>query len=115
VKVLCVTLGDSQPSPTGWLTLHREYLVLAILALPGRTIRFRVLSDDGRTPILADSSLFAAPVQPLPATWAGTVTEDGVVELGPQRWLEPGFWERFFDRDPVAVEVFSQEVEALGG
>jgi hypothetical protein len=115
VKVLCVTLGDSQPGQTGWLTVHREYIVLAILALPGRSIKFRVLADDGHTPILADSSLFAALVQPLPGTWAATVTEGGVVKLGPQRWLEPGFWEHFFDGDPVAVEVYRQEVEALSG
>jgi hypothetical protein len=110
-----VGLGESSPAPSHWLTLHREYLVLAILALPGRSIKFRVLSDDGRTPILADSSLFAAPAQPLPESWAGTVTQDGVLELGPRPWLETGFWERFFDHEPDAVQGFHREVEALAG
>ena len=115
MKVLCVALDESQPDQSGWLTLHREYLLLAVLALPGRSIKFRVLSDDGRTPILADSILFAAPIQAVPDTWAAIVTEDGVVEFGPDRWLEPGFWERFFDRDPTAVRAFREEVESLGG
>ena len=110
-----MTLGQSQPDQSGWLTLHREYLLLALLAVPGKSIKFRVLSDDGRTPILADSSLFAAPSQDLPGTWAAAVTEGGVVEIGPSRWLVPGFWERFFDREPEAVLVFREEVESLGG
>jgi hypothetical protein len=114
MKALCVSLGKGARARSGWLTLHREYRVLAILALPGRTIEFRVLSDDGHTPILVDSTLFAASEQPLPEGWVCTVTQDGVVELGPKQWLKPGFWEEFFDRDPHAVEVFRQEIEALG-
>jgi hypothetical protein len=91
MKVLCVSWGDPTSNKEGWLTLHREYSVLAILALPGRSIKFRLLSDDGRTPILADSSLFAASDQPLPEAWVGKVTQDGVVELGPKQSLRPGF------------------------
>ena len=110
-----MALGESEPGQAGWLTLHREYLLLAVLALPGRSVKFRVLSDDGRTPILADSTLFAAPIRPLPDTWAAAVTEGGVVEIGPISWLEPGFWERFFDGEPPAVEAFREGVDSLGG
>lgn len=114
MKVLCVNLGDPQTSRSAWLTLDQEYLLLALLAVPGRRIKFRVLSDDGRTPILADSRMFAAPIQRLPESWVATVTQDGVVELGPAPWLESGFWERYFDRDPEAVATFQREVGLLG-
>jgi hypothetical protein len=115
VKVLCVTLDKPEADLSLWLTPHKEYLLLAILAQPDRNVLFRILSDDGRTPILADASLFAAPIQAVPDTWAGAVREGGVVEVGPRRWLELGFWERFFDGDPDAVRVFREEVESLGG
>ena len=94
----------------GLLTLHQEYNILAILAIPGRDIKFRVLSDDGRTPILADSRMFTTSGQPVPETWTCTVSQDGIVELGPPEWLEPDFWERFFDRDPGAVDAFYRYV-----
>lgn len=114
MKALCVSLGDGRSGTANWLTLHREYAVLEILALPGRRIEFRVLADDGRTPILADSALFAVNDQPVPATWVCRVSQDGFVELGPRAWLEPeGFWERFFDGEPAAVESFRTELEAL--
>jgi hypothetical protein len=116
MKALCLGLGDDAALlKGGWLTLHREYDVLAILASPGRTIEFRVLADDGRTPILADSRLFAATAQPVPGSWVCTVSEDGVVELGPSAWLEEGFWERYFDGDPDAVECFRTGIGAPGG
>jgi hypothetical protein len=115
MKAVCVSLGEGAPNRGAWLTLHREYQVLAILGIPGRSIKFRVLSDDGHTPILADSTLFAASDQSLPRSWVCAVTQDGVVELAPKKWLEPGFWERFFDRDQQALEAFQQEVEASDG
>ncbi len=114
MKAICVSLGNEAPAKGGWLSLHREYDILAILALPGRSIKFRVLSDDGRTPMLADSDLFLAAGQPLPKSWVCSVTEDGVVELGPKDWLQPGFWERFFDHDPEAVKSFRNEIAQFG-
>jgi hypothetical protein len=46
VNVLCVSLGDAQPAQDSWLTLHRDYLLLAILALPGRSVKFRFRQGD---------------------------------------------------------------------
>jgi hypothetical protein len=114
MKALCVSVGNV-PGAGGWLTVHREYDVLGILALPGRSIKFRVLADDGITPILADSALFAASATSLPRSWVCTVAQDGVVEMGPKEWLEPGFWERFFDQEPDAVESFHRAIQSLYG
>jgi hypothetical protein len=116
VNVTCVTVGDPASKSDGWLTVGRDYVVLTILALPGSGgVRLRVLADDGRTPILADSGLFAAENEPLPNSWVGPVTQRGALQLGPAAWLESGFWERFFDRDPAAVDAFHRELDTLGG
>jgi hypothetical protein len=40
------------------------------------------------------------------------IREGGVVELGPPSWLEPGFWERYFDRDPDTISQFQREISA---
>jgi hypothetical protein len=113
VKAVCVPLDEPGRQRDGWLTLHREYQVLEVLAQPGRSIKFRVMSDKGRVPILVESTKFAAVAQPLPRTWSMRVSQDGLVERAPARWLEVGYWEKFFDRDPEAVAIFHEEVQAM--
>lgn len=112
MKVLCVNLGSNQESDP-WLTLNDEYFVLSVLSTSRGPAKFRILADDGRTPILVDATMFAASSQPLPPTWVGKVQEGGFVEFGPRRWLELGFWERYFDGDTDAVGVFQDEVHLM--
>jgi hypothetical protein len=93
-----------------WLTLNREYQVLSVLISPKGPAKLRAIADDGKTPILVDASLFAMSSQPLPPSWVLAIREGGVVELGPPSWLEPGFWERYFDRDPDTISQFQKEI-----
>lgn len=114
MKCVCVRLRDkSRDDP--WLTLGREYDVLSILVVPGRLSVLRILADDGRTPILVESSAFEMVSQEIPSNWFCVISEGGVVELGPEAWLQDGFWERYFDGDAVAVEQFWQDVQRVSG
>jgi hypothetical protein len=79
------------------------------MALP-----LRVLADDGRTPILAETSMFATTSQLFPSSWVGTIKEEGVVEFGPPSWLYLGFWARYFGGDSGAAEEFQREARYLG-
>jgi hypothetical protein len=112
VKALCVRLSDSRDKDS-WLTLNQEYQVLSVLMTPRGPAKFRVVADDGRTPILADSTLFAMSSQKLPQSWVFAVREGGVVALGPPQWLETGFWERYFDGDADAVRKFQEEMSRM--
>jgi hypothetical protein len=112
VKALCISLGSDRESDP-WLTLNREYLVLSILVTPKGHARLRILADDNRTPILVDATMFAASPQTLPWAWVATIREGGSVELGPRRWLELGFWERYFDGDADSVAAFQDEIRAM--
>ena len=109
MKALCVRVdggGDQDP----WLTLNREYQVLSVLMTSKGPVKLRIIADDGRMPILADASLFAMSSQSVSPSWSLVIREGGVVELGPSSWLEPGFWERYFDRDPDALSEFEEEI-----
>lgn len=109
MKALCVTLaGDGDYDP--WLTLNREYRIFSVLMTSKGPAKLRVIADDGRTPILADASLFAMSSQPVPPSWSLIIREGGVVEFGPASWLEPGFWERYFDRDADAFSEFEEQI-----
>lgn len=97
-------------SASPWLTLHREYDVLEIYAYPGRQVEFRLTSDDGSTPALFDSTMFMTIDGHLPDSWEARVEDGGILRLGPARWMEPGFWEAYFDSEPAAVEAYEREV-----
>jgi hypothetical protein len=112
VRVLCVSVGG-EGSSDGWLTLGHEYDVLSILILSKGTGKFRILADDGRTPFLADVAGFSAASQDLPDSWVAVVREGGAVEIGPRPWLELGFWERYFDGDPVSISEFEEELRRM--
>jgi hypothetical protein len=112
MKVLCVDLGTGRDNDP-WLTLNREYVVLSILMTNKGPAKLRVIADDNRTPILAEATLFASIPQSLPRTWVSIIREGGVLELGPPRWLELGFWERYFDGDAEAVAEFRDEVQLM--
>jgi hypothetical protein len=112
VKVLCMNLGANRTSDP-WLTINREYLVLSILVTPKGPAKLRILSDNNRTPILVDATMFSGRSQPLPSTWVATIREGGSLEIGPANWLELGFWERYFDGDADAVAAFQNEVQAM--
>lgn len=112
MKVLCMSLGANRRSDP-WLTINHEYLVLSILVTPKGPAKLRILSDDNRTPILVDATMFSGSSQPLPRTWVATIREGGSLELGPRPWLELGFWERYFDGDADAVAAFQNEVQAM--
>lgn len=88
--------------------LDLEYDVLSILVESGRGAKFRIRTDDG-TPALFDAAMFAAAADKIPRNWVMSVREGGLVSFGPARWLQPGFWERYFDGDPEAVAVFKSE------
>lgn len=112
VKALCVTLEDGCVRDP-WLTLNHEYQVLSILMAPKGPAKLRILADDGRTPILAEATMFAMSSQPLPQNWVASVREGGVVELGPAPWLVLGFWERYFNGEADAVAQFHREMHNI--
>jgi hypothetical protein len=87
------------------VTLHEEYDVLEMRVTPGRGATFRILTDDGM-PALYDAAMFVATAAAIPRHWVMSVREGGLVKLGPAPWLEPGFWERYFDGDPDAIAAY---------
>lgn len=91
------------------MTLDREYLVLAIDVEPGRHVWLRIESEAGGTPALFDAEMFLTTSSELPSSWRARVGEGGSLQLAPEPWLRPGFWEEFFDRAPEAVEIYEKE------
>ena len=45
----------------------------------------------------------------MPPNWVIKKDRNGAYQISTRAWLQPGFWEKFFDRDPESVAVFKEE------
>jgi len=110
MRVRCTNLisatTDQPLSESPWLTVGRTYLVLSLVASPGRGVLFRLVGDEGRQPGLFAAGQFEGVDQRLSTSWIVRLGADGLLELGPQAWLRSGFWEDYFDRKVEAITAF---------
>jgi hypothetical protein len=116
MKVVCrqlksATTGEALTS-SPWLTIGREYLVLAIEADPSRGVSFLVEGDQPG-PTYWDAALFELAASHVPSLWVSALDESGALTLAPAEWQSNGFWERYFDKVPDAVSVFESARAAL--
>ena len=112
VKIIDKLAGELQTT-SHWLTIGKSYSVLAVENDGESGLLFRVMSDDGFTPILADWREFKLVSSRLSATWIGSLDRNGNLMLAPKAWTRPGFWEEYFDREPEAMKQFEQARKAI--
>jgi hypothetical protein len=48
-------------------------------------------------------------------TFVGLTPPKSTVELLPEPWTQPRFWERYYDGDPDAVRIFEEETRKIVG
>ncbi len=98
----------------GWITEGEDYHVLSIIYDERKIFFYRIIGDDGITPALFESNLFVPVSSTIPSNW--TINFDGnIFQLAPLSWLTPGFWEKYFDGDHEAREIFSAEYQIILG
>jgi len=116
LRVKCVKLLDNQGKPLksdGWLTVGREYMVLCLYIDASRGVLLRLLGDDKFTPAMFSGELFEITEETVPHIWIVKKEACGDFSLGPKAWSESGFWERYFDREDDAVEVFHEQCDLM--
>src|SRR2546426_9788753 len=99
MRVLCIRLVDASGEParsSSWLSLYQEYIVRAVEAYPQGRLLLRVLGDDERTPGLYRSDMFLTTSPHIPSNWVARVGDEGSLDLSPEKWLRPSFWEDYF-------------------
>jgi hypothetical protein len=114
MKVRCIRLLNARGEPvrsSGWLTIGKEYLVLEVVADEQNGSRFRVISDNAETPILARSSEFEAVSDTIPKCWVATFKANWLL-FSPSAF-RGGFWERYFDGDAAARNEFNEVVKLI--
>jgi len=112
MKVKCIKLeNDSSNEKTdGWITLGKEYHVLSMVY--DHHIKYRVIASDS-TPIMIDSSFFSIVDNKIPSNWVVNDVKEDYLVLGPESWSANSFWERFFDGDELAIDIYHEELKLI--
>jgi len=89
-----------------------EYTVLEVAARPGGDSSLRIHHGD-ESPGIWDSAMFETTDPTVPSVWVAQLSDSGSLRLAPPRWLQRGFWERYFDDEHEAVGIFEADLAAI--
>jgi len=112
MKVRCTELIDSRGARhqrSGWLTLGKIYHVLEVVHDVHGKWLFRLVGDDVNGVALFRSVQFEIVSARVADVWIVKWNDSGGFKLTTQAWSQPGFWERFYDRDPEAEKIFEED------
>jgi len=114
MKVRCIKItnphsGRDESPRDSWFTVGKEYLVLEIYLDPAnKRSMYRIEADNGVTPVLTTITDFVIVSGDIPSSWVAMQTDE-MITFGPSAWMQPGFWEAFFDRDDNMGKIYKQE------
>ncbi len=113
MKVRCIRLLDSAGKPReqkhSWVTIGKLYHVLEVVQDQNRWL-FRLIGDKPENgPALFRFEQFEIVTSKIPPSWIVAWGKDGSLHLRPESWNEPGFWERYYDKDTDAMRIFEEE------
>jgi hypothetical protein len=112
MKVRCVRIFDSRGNPieqSGWLTVGRVYLVLSVIFSGESEPRLRLVGDGNNGLALFRWDEFEIVGSIIPPTWIIFPGPKSLIQLAPEPWTHPGFWERYYNQDRDAIAIFEQE------
>ena len=116
MKVRCIRLishvDGSEMTDSPWLTVGRQYLVVSVVAVPGRHVSLQIINDQSRLGMF-DSRMFTTSHHSVPPNWVVKVSHEGVLEFAPEPWQEAGFWERFYNDEPEAIRICEEEISKI--
>jgi hypothetical protein len=112
MKVRCIKLIDSRGNTlekSPWLTLGKVYDVLTLTFGTQQKWLLRLVGDGLNGVALFPLDQFEIVSQKIPAPWIVTWNSKEIFEMTTETWSQPGYWERYYDRDPEALKVFDEE------
>jgi len=111
MKIRCIKLLNVFREPTDdqyWVKLGAIYQVLTIW-VDERGVAFRIISERDESPGLHPLEMFEIVSPIIPPNWVIASPSPGCLSLAPEPWTQKGFWERYFDFEPEALECFERE------
>jgi len=112
-KKIPMAPDGSAPEASAWVSVGGRYRVVSVLAEPGRSPLVQIVTDDRASLAWFDSTSFETVDGTIPASWTARIGVNGALELAPSAWLASGFWEAYYDGDPVAARAVETELQTL--
>lgn len=112
MKVRCIKLLDSRGrelASSTWLKIGGIYQVLTLSIDASGKDLIRLVGEQEPEPVLHPLQQFEVVDNRIPRNWVVTVRPSAGIVIGPEPWMAPGFWERFFDGDAHARAIFEAE------
>ncbi len=116
MKVRCTKLLTADGTPqtaSQWMTVGGIYEVLTIELDRDGLWLVRLIGDSANEVALFSIDGFEVVSECLVPAWVANWTADGFFQLAPEAWLDAQFWERFYDRDPDAIQTFETELARI--
>ena len=113
MKVRCIHLMDSRGKTqerSAWLTIGKTYHVLEVIQDIHHRWLIRLVGDGSNGVALFPSEQFQILSSQVSPTWRISLEKNGYFALSPAAWSQPGFWDRYYDREPNAVRIFEDEM-----
>lgn len=118
MKIKCIKIYNEQTKQyqdtSSWLTVNKEYVVLEMLIRPEREVSYRLVGDnENQMPAIYDARQFVIVTNTIPSNWTVKQLPSGSFIFSPASWRELGFWERCYDGDPAALEIYKHEARII--
>lgn len=111
MKVRCIKLVDSKGNSqerSSWLTLGNVYHVLEVVQDLYKRWLLRIVGDGINGVALFPLEQFEIVSPKIPILWIVAWNDKGGFALSTEAWSEAGFWDAYYDRDPLAVAKFEE-------
>ncbi len=91
----------------------KEYQVLSILVLKGRSSNYRIICDDYPHPILVDMDSFVVSCENISSSWIIKQVND-ILIITPELWAENDFWDIYFDDyQSINHQIVKEEINKM--
>jgi hypothetical protein len=96
------------------LTINNEYIVIELLSSVKKGVLYRLVGENlDSSPAVFSATEFEIISNSVPANWTLTIKNNGLMVNGPAAWREPEFWEKCYDGNPAALEIYKREARII--
>jgi hypothetical protein len=117
MKVKCLKIYNEHTkkyeNESPWLTVGKEYLILAIEVYNNRVLYLLVGDNTDNSPSLQNALQFEIISEKIPKNWELISGNLCLFILGPKVWRNVGFWESCYNNDPAALEIYKREAKII--
>ncbi len=117
MKIRCTKIFDEHTQQyrdtSLWLTIGKEYLVLSV-TIYAHKVWYNIVNDDSQqSPGSHDAIQFEVISHHIPSNWGIKPGDINLFTLEPRAWSTDDFWDRCFDGDPAALELYWRETNVM--